>query len=120
MWPASGPRTRPVTTSPAIALHNLDAEIADREGLTYADRLNEYRKLADRQLDVDRYQEFCARHLADVDEITVDWVESDDFDRLLIRTVISTYPEHEREMFLGHFRGLLGLWAHDQRVAASA
>ncbi len=95
-------------------------EIADREGLTYADRLNEYRKLADRQLDVDRYQEFCARHLADVDEITVDWVESDDFDRLLIRTVISTYPEHEREMFLGHFRGLLQLWAHDQRVAASA
>ena len=95
-------------------------EIADREGLTYADRLNEYRKLADRQLDVDRYQEFCARHLADVDEITVDWVESDDFDRLLIKTVISTYPEHEREMFLGHFRGLLKLWAHDQRVAASA
>ena len=95
-------------------------EIADREGLTYADRLNEYRKLADRQLDVDRYQEFCARHLADVDEITVDWVESDDFDRLLIKTVISTYPEHEREMFLGHFRGLLQLWAHDQRVAGSA
>jgi hypothetical protein len=95
-------------------------EIADREGLTYADRLNEYRKLADRQLDVDRYQEFCARHLADVDEITVDWVESDDFDRLLIRTVVSTYPEHEREMFLGHLRGLLQLWAHDQRVAASA
>jgi hypothetical protein len=95
-------------------------EIADREGLTYADRLKEYRRLADRQLDVDRYQEFCARHLADVDEITVDWVESDDFDRLLIRTVISTYPEHERELFLGHFRGLLRLWAHDQRVAASA
>jgi len=95
-------------------------EIADREGLTYADRLNEYRKLADRQLDVDRYQEFCARHLADVDEITVDWVESDDFDRLLIKTVISTYPEHEREMFLGHFRGLLQLWAHDQRAAGSA
>jgi hypothetical protein len=95
-------------------------EIADREGLTYAARLNEYRKLADRQLDVDRYQEFCARHLADVDEITVDWVESDDFDRLLIKTVISTYPEHEREMFLGHFRGLLQLWVNDQRAAASA
>jgi hypothetical protein len=47
-------------------------------------------------------------------------VESDDFDRLLIRTVISTYPEHEREMFLGHFRGLLQLWAHDQRMTASA
>jgi hypothetical protein len=50
----------------------------------------------------------------------VDWVESADFDRLLVNTVMSTYPEHEREMFLAHFRGLLGLWAHDQHVAAPA
>jgi hypothetical protein len=95
-------------------------EIADREDLSYAQRLAEYRRLADRQLDVDRYKEFCARHLANVDDICVDWVESADFDRLLVNTVISTYPEHEREMFLAHFRGLLGLWAHDQHVAASA
>ena len=69
---------------------------------------------------MDRYQEFCARHLAHVDEASVEWVESADFDRLLVDTVVSTYPAHEREMFLAHFRGLLALWAHDQRVAASA
>jgi hypothetical protein len=95
-------------------------EVADREGLSYAERLAEYRRLADRQLDVERYEEFCARHLAHVDEVCVEWVESDGFDRLLINTVITTYPEHEREMFLAHFRGLLQLWAHDQHVAASA
>jgi hypothetical protein len=95
-------------------------EIADREGLSYAEKLSAYRRLADRQLDVERYQEFCTRHLAHVDEICVEWVEGDDFDRLLIDTVVSTYPAHEREMFLAHFRGLLQLWAHDQHVAASA
>jgi hypothetical protein len=94
--------------------------IADREDLDYAAKVREYRRLADRQLEVDRYQEFCARHLAHVDEVCVEWVESDDFDQLLIDTVRSTYPAHEREMFLAHFRGLLGLWAHDQRVAATA
>jgi hypothetical protein len=95
-------------------------EVADRQGLSYADRLAEYRRLADRQLEVDRYEEFCARHLAHVDEACVEWVEGEDFDRLLVNTVISTYPEHEQEMFLAHFRGLLQLWASDQHAAASA
>jgi hypothetical protein len=39
---------------------------------------------------------------------------------MLVATVVSTYPAHEQEMFLAHFRGLLQLWAHDQRVAESA
>jgi hypothetical protein len=95
-------------------------EVADRDDLDYAAKLREYRRLADNQLEVARYHEFCARHLANVDEACVEWVEGDDFDRLLVDTVDSTYPEHEREMFLAHFRGLLQLWAHDQRVAASA
>jgi hypothetical protein len=94
--------------------------IADRDDLDYDAKLREYRRLADRQLEVERYQEFCVRHLAHVDEACIEWVESDDFDQLLIDTVLSTYPAHEREMFLAHFRGLLGLWAHDQRVAATA
>ena len=91
--------------------------IADRDDLDYAAKVREYRRLADRQLEVERYHEFCARHLAHVDEVCVDWVESADFDQLLVNTVNGTYPAHEREMFLAHFRGLLALWAHDQRVA---
>jgi hypothetical protein len=94
--------------------------IADRDDLDYAAKVREYRRLADRHLDVERYQEFCARHLAHVDEVCVDWVESAGFDQLLVNTVQSTYPAHEREMFLAHFRGLLALWARDQRVAETA
>ena len=92
--------------------------VADRPDLDYAAKLREYRTLADRQLEVDRYREFCERHLGHVDEACVEWVESPEFDDLLVSTVTSTYPVHEREMFLAHFRGLLALWAHDQRVAA--
>jgi hypothetical protein len=93
--------------------------IADREDLSYQEKLQEYRKLADAQLEVDRYQEFCAEHLAHFDEVSVDWVESEEFDRILVDVVRTTFPPHEHELFIGHFRGLLKLWAHDQRVVAA-
>ena len=93
--------------------------IADRDDLSYDEKLAGYRTLADKQLDVDRYREFCERHLAHVDEVSVAWVESPDFDRIIVETVRNTFPAHEHEQFIAHFRGLLGAWAHDQRAAAA-
>jgi len=93
--------------------------IADNPELTYREKLREYRRLADRQLEVDRYQDFCARHLGRVDEMSVDWVESDDFDRLVVDTVRSTFPAHEHEQFIAHFRGLTQEWARDQRSVSA-
>ena len=40
-------------------------------------------------------------------------------DRLLVETVQATYPAHEQEQFLAHFRGLLGMWVSDQAVSLS-
>jgi hypothetical protein len=42
-----------------------------------------------------------------------DWVCSADFDELLVDTVRATYPPHEHDQFLDHFRGLLGAWVAD-------
>ena len=102
---------------------DLDTEayfaVADRADLTYAEKLAAYRVIADRQLEVDRYREFCERHLSHVDELSVAWVESPEFDRIIVDTVRGTFPAHEHEHFIAHFRGLLAAWAHDQRVAAA-
>jgi hypothetical protein len=102
---------------------DLDTEkyfaIADRADLTYEEKLAGYRQLADRQLEVDRYREFCARHLSHIDELSVSWVESQEFDRIIVDTVRNTFPEHEHEQFIAHFRGLLAAWAHDQRATAA-
>jgi hypothetical protein len=102
---------------------DLDTEkyfaIADRADLSYEEKLAGYRKLADSQLEVDRYREFCDRHLAHIDELSVAWVESPEFDRIIVETVRNTFPAHEHEQFIAHFRGLLAAWAHDQRVAAA-
>ena len=47
-----------------------------------------------------------------------DWVASPEFDRLLVETVQATYPPHEHERFLAHFRGLVGMWVADSATSA--
>ena len=46
----------------------------------------------------------------------VEFVESTDFDRILVDTVRSTFPAHEHDKFIPHYRGLLAAWASDQRA----
>jgi hypothetical protein len=89
-------------------------EIADNPRLSYEEKLDGYRSLADGYFDTDRYRDFCANALPGLDEIVLDWVSSDDFDRLLIATVRSVYPAHEHDQFIAHLRGLVGLWVSDQ------
>jgi hypothetical protein len=86
--------------------------IADSE-MSYSEKLAAYRQLADEYFEVDKYEEFCSRYLADVDEIVHDWVSSAEFQSLLRETVRATYPVHEHEKFLGHFGGLIDAWIRD-------
>ncbi len=94
-------------------------DIAGRSDLSQAEKLAAYGELAERHLDGERYREFCDRHLAHVDEAMVEYVESRDFDRLLVRTITDAFPAHEHERFVAHYRGLLGAWASDQRAAVA-
>jgi hypothetical protein len=87
--------------------------IGDRADLSYEEKLAGYRKLADDYFEVERYQEFCAKHLSHVDEMVAGWVSSAEFRTLLDETVRSTYPAHEHEKFLAHFGGLIDAWIRD-------
>jgi D-ala D-ala ligase C-terminus len=91
-------------------------DIADREDLGYAEKLVAYRKLADDYFEVDKYADFCAVHLADLDARVLEWIEGADFDDLLVRTVRSTFPAHEHDQFIAHYRGLLAVWTRDERA----
>jgi hypothetical protein len=95
-------------------------EIGDRDDLSYEDKLREYRRLSDDYFQVDEFREFADAHLRHVDEIAVEYFESADFDGLLVDTVTSTFPPHEHEQFVAHYRGLLAAWARDQRAASPA
>jgi hypothetical protein len=88
-------------------------EIADRTDLSYGEKLGHYGRLADEYFEVERYADFCASRLAHVDEVVYDWVRSQDFDDLLVHTVLTTYPPAEHDRFVTHFRGLLAGWLRD-------
>jgi hypothetical protein len=89
-------------------------EIGDRDDLTYDEKLAAYRRLADGYFEVERYQDFCDSRLAHVDELVLDWIDSPEFDALLLDTVRTTYPQHEHDRFAAHFRGLVGQWLREQ------
>jgi hypothetical protein len=92
-------------------------EIGDREDLSYEEKLGEYRRLADAHFEAAAYEEFRAGPMQHVDEIAHEWFTSADFDRVLVETVQATFPQHEHEQFVAHYRGLLRSWAADYAAA---
>jgi hypothetical protein len=89
-------------------------DIADRDDLSYEDKLREYRRLADEHFQADAYAEFCAGPLRHLDEAAAEWFGSADFDRVLVDTVRTTFPAHEHEQFVAHYRGLLAASLRDR------
>ncbi|MFF5225640.1 RimK family alpha-L-glutamate ligase [Dactylosporangium sp. NPDC000521] len=87
--------------------------VADDPALGYRDKLTAYRRIADDYLAVDDYREFCDTALPHVPALVAEWVASADFDELLVSTVRATYPPHEHDRFVAHFRGLIDLWKHE-------
>jgi hypothetical protein len=80
--------------------------IGDDPTLSYEQKLGEYRRLADEYFEVALYDEFVSGPLARLDELTRDYFVKD-FDDVLVATVRLTFPEHEHEQFIEHYRGLL-------------
>jgi hypothetical protein len=91
----------------------------DREDLSYEQKLVKYRELADGYFQVAEYEDFCAAHLGALDEIAHDYFTSGEFDDVLVRTVRGTFPAHEQEHFVAHYRGLIGAWAGDNAPAGA-
>jgi hypothetical protein len=89
-------------------------DIGDDPGLDYGAKLAGYQRLADQHFDTERYHEFCAAALPDIDDQVLDWVSSSEFDDMLLDTIRATYPAHEHDKFIAHFRGLIDLWLSDE------
>ncbi len=69
------------------------------------------RYIVDDYFEQDRFDEFCARHLTHFDEMALEYFKSTEFDDLVIESVKLTFPDHEHDQFIAHFRGILGHWA---------
>jgi hypothetical protein len=89
-------------------------DVADNPDLSFPEKLEKYSAMADAYFQTEEYEEFCATSLASLPEIVFEWVSSKEFDDLLVETVRGTYPPHEWDKFMAHFRGLIGMWVADQ------
>jgi hypothetical protein len=91
-------------------------EVGDSD-LPYPEKLERYRALADAYFQVDEYEAFCEDALARLDELVLEQLAGDEFDRLLVDTVRSTFPPHEHDAMVDRYRGLVGAWVRDQHWA---
>jgi hypothetical protein len=89
-------------------------EIGDHDDLSYEKKIEEYRRMAEGYFEVERYEEFCNAHLKEIEEAMVEFIGSPEFDDILVETVVSTFPKHEQDKFVAHYRGLLASWVADQ------
>jgi hypothetical protein len=93
--------------------------VADAD-LTYQQKLERYRELADRYFQAEEFDEFCAEALPNLDEIVVEYFESPEFDELAVRTITTEVLEPEKhEALIERSRTNVSAWAADQRAAAS-
>jgi hypothetical protein len=88
--------------------------IADSD-MTYRDKLAAYAEIAHDRYETDRFWEFCAKNLADLDEVTWEYFGSDRAKEAVRRKVSVIFPAHEVEHFTEHFWGMLQFWRHTER-----
>jgi hypothetical protein len=85
-------------------------EIADRDDLDFPDKLLAYAAIADDRLETERFEEFCATHLAHLDEVALEFFASDRAKEAVRLKVEALFPKHEHDKFTEHFWGLLQFW----------
>jgi hypothetical protein len=93
-------------------------EVGDSAELTYEQKLERYRELSNVYFQAERFEEFRAQVLPHLPELMADYVESPEFDELVVSSIrLEVDPERHEEM-IERCRGLTSTWAADQRAAA--
>ncbi len=88
-------------------------EIAARD-VPYREKLAGYAAIARKHFDVDRFDEFCATHLGNLDEVSYDFFGSDRAREAVRLKVESLFPEHEVDHFVDHFWSQIQLWREEE------
>ena len=81
---------------------------------SYIEKLRAYEKLADKHFKTEKFEEFKATYLKDLDEVMWEFARSEEFDNILTSTVTGMFPSHEHEKYIAHFRGIIGHWVESE------
>ncbi len=84
--------------------------IADRPDLSFREKLSGYARIAAERFEADRFEDFCAQHLARLDEVAWEFFGSEKAKEAVRSKVAALFPPHEIEEFTDHFWGLIQFW----------
>ncbi len=92
-------------------------EIGDSD-LSYAEKLGRYEELIDQYFQCDEFEAFRAEAIPGLHEHVVEYVESSEFDELIVGTITTDVLEPEKhEQLIDRSRTNTRAWASDQRAA---
>ncbi len=83
--------------------------IADKD-LSYDEKLEAYAKLAHKHFETERFEEFCAKHLSNLDEITREFFRTDMARDAVRQKVAALFPAHEVDEFTTYFWNKIQDW----------
>ena len=84
-------------------------EIAETDA-SFKEKLAAYARLAHQRFDSDRFVEFCAGHLPQIDEAVWEFFGTPTAKEAVRAKVAALFPAHAVEHFTEHFWGLIQLW----------
>lgn len=88
--------------------------IAD-SAMPYRDKLRAYADIAEDRYETRRFEEFCDRHIGDLDEVALAYFATDRAKEAVRRKVMVLFPPEEVERFTEHFWGLVQFWRATER-----
>ena len=94
-------------------------EVRERK-LSTEKRIEEYGKLARAHFDTERFEEFCADELPNLDEVAWQYFGSERARAAIQKKVELIFPKHEVESFTEHFFQAVQNWRADDKAARDA
>ncbi len=93
-----------------------------RQDLPLTDALAGYAKIANDRFETEKFEEFCHKHLAHLDEISWEFFGSAVAKRAVRLKVEALFPQHEHDTFTEHFWQRIQLWRKHEsdRMASGA
>ena len=85
-----------------------------RERMPFRERMRAYAALAHQRFDTERFEDFCATHLAHLDELAYEFFGSEQARDAVRQKVVAIFPPHEVESFTELFWNRIQAWREEE------
>ena len=93
---------------------NLDWQpffaVAEERGMSAREKLSAYAAIAHDRYETERFEEFCERHLAHLDEVAWEFFGTERAREAIRGKVAALFPAHEHDSFTEHFWQKIQQW----------